>query len=57
MHKGRVEDLLGFDANHHFLPVFRPELLKLELDRADVSGTILVQQVVDTADEHSCLLA
>lgn len=49
-------DATPIDAHHHFLPVFGPELLTPELDRAGVSGTILVQ-AVDTADENSRLLA
>jgi len=44
------------DAHQHFLPIFGPELLAPELDRAGVKATILMQ-AVDTADENSRLLA
>lgn len=44
------------DAHHHFLPVFEPDLLRPELDRSGVTGTVLIESV-DTADENDRLLA
>lgn len=43
------------DAHQHFLPVFQPDVLAPELERAGVAGTVLIQSV-DTAEENVRLL-